>query len=295
MALSFDKHEYALDKQCIRRCFDRAAPSYGKHDCLQRMVREEMLERLEWIRIQPLRVLDLGCGNGAATRALRKRYPKAQVIGLDLSENMIREAKRHQFWWRKSGLVCGDMERLPFRAHSIDLIFSSLALQWSMKPERVFEEVRRVLKPSGVALFSTLGPDTLRELRQAWAEVDDKHAHVNMFYDMHDLGDAMVQAGLRDPVMDVDRLSLLYPSADAVMRSLKGTGASNGMAGRARGLTGKGVMGRVKQAYERLADADGNVPATYEVIHAQAWGSEVTGYRANSDGVVRIPLSALKR
>ena len=288
-------HEYELEKTRVRRSFDAAAGRYDQHARLQRMVREDMLARLDWVKVDPAVVVDMGCGTGAATRALRKRYPRARVLGLDISTGMLAMAKAGQPWLRRPHLVCADMERLPLKDASVDLLFSSLTLQWSNNPERVFAEVRRVLKPGGVFMFSTLGPDTLHELRSAWREADPGHTHVNLFYDMHDVGDALMRAGLRDPVMDVERLCLGYPDADAVMRSLKGIGARSGLAGRPRGLTGKGQLAKVRAAYELLRDTARQLPVSYEVIHGQAWGDLVGGYRADARGEVRIPLSSLKR
>ncbi len=287
--------EYELEKARVRRSFDLAASSYDAHARLQRIVREEMLSRLEWLRLSPEVVVDLGCGTGGALRALRKRFARARLLGLDISRGMLEEARRHQPWLRKPDLICADMERLPLRDASVDLLFSSLTLQWSNEPEQVFQEARRVLRPGGVFLFATLGPDTLHELRDAWRAADPGHIHVNLFYDMHDLGDALVRAGLRDPVMDVERIRLDYPDVQSVMRSLKGIGAHNGTLGRARGLTGKGRLERVRAAYEVHRNAEGMLPVSYEVIHGQAWGGEAGRYVADAHGEVRIPLGSLKR
>ncbi len=288
-------NEFELDRGRVRRSFDAAAHDYDRHAELQRMVRQEMLDRLEWVRVEPEVVVDLGCGTGAALSALRKRYRRARILGLDISQGMLAQARKGLPWLRKPDLVGADMERLPLRDASVDLLFSSLTIQWTNAPERVFAEVRRVLRPGGLFMFSTLGPDTLRELREAWRAADAGHAHVNLFYDMHDVGDALLRAGLRDPVMDVERMRLGYVDVDSVMRGLKGIGAHNGLAGRQRGLTGKGRLQRVREAYERHRDGAGLLPVTYEVIHGQAWGGEAGRYHADAQGEVRIPLSSLKR
>lgn len=287
-------NEYELEKGRVRQAFDHAASRYDEHARLQRVVREEMLSRLEWVKFSPEVVVDLGCGTGGALRGLRKRFPRARLIGMDISSGMLEEARRHQPWLRKPRLVCADMERLPLRDASVDLLFSSLTLQWSNTPEQVFQEARRVLRPGGLFLFSTLGPDTLHELRDAWRVADPSHTHVNLFYDMHDLGDALMRSGLRDAVMDVERLKLDYPDVQSVMRSLKGIGAHNGLAGRSRGLTGKGRLGRVREVYEAHRSAAGMLPVSYEVIHGQAWGGKAGVYGANAQGEVRIPLCSLK-
>ncbi|MEW6445278.1 MAG: malonyl-ACP O-methyltransferase BioC [Pseudomonadota bacterium] len=287
--------EFELDKARVRRAFDTASRTYDSHAQLQGMVREEMLERLAWMRLRPSLVLDLGCGTGRALGVLRERYRQARIVGMDLSSGMLSEAAEHRPWLRKPMLVCGDMERMPLPGASVDLLFSSLALQWSCAPERVFSEVRRVLKPDGLFMFSTLGPGSLQELRDAWSVADPAHSHVNMFFDMHDLGDALLRAGLRDPVMDVDRLSFGFEDVGTIMRGLKGIGARNGMEGRARGLTGKGRLARMREAYEALRDEGGALPVSYEVIHGMAWGGESGRYRVDARGEVRIPLSSLKR
>ncbi len=286
--------EYAIEKARIRRSFDRAAASYDQHARLQGMVREEMLSRLAWIRLDPALVVDLGCGTGRALRGLRKRFPRARLIGMDISQGMLVQARRHQPWLRRPHLVRADMERLPVADASVDLLFSNLAMQWSQDPAVVFREVRRVLKPDGLFLFSTLGPDTLHELRASWQAADPGHAHVNPFIDMHDLGDALLRSGLRDAVMDVDRLRLHHPDVLSLMQGLKAIGAGNGLAGRARGLTGKGRLGRVLEVYEGYRDPDGRVPVTYEVIHGHAWGARAGLYGADAQGEVRIPLCSIR-
>ena len=286
--------EYQVDKPRVRRAFDRAAATYAQYAKLQTLVREEMLARLQGLKIEPQIVVDLGCGTGAAMRVLRQRYPRAQILGLDFSTGMLHEARRWRPWMRKPLWVCGDMERLPLRDASVDVLFSSLSVQWGNALADTLTEARRVLKPGGVFMFSTLGPDTLKELRAAWRAADDGgYAHVNMFYDMHDVGDALLRAGLRDPVMDVERMRLYYPDVDAVMRSLKGIGAQNSMQGRARGLTTKTHIERVRSEYETWRGADGLLPVTYEVVHGLAWGGEAGCYQANAAGEVRVPLHAL--
>ena len=287
-------NEYQVDKPRVRRAFDRAAATYAQHAKLQALVREEMLARLQGLKIEPQTVLDLGCGTGAAVKVLRERYPRAQILGLDFSSGMLHEARRWRPWVRKPMWVCGDMERLPLRDASVDVLFSSLSVQWGNALADTLTEARRVLKPGGVFMFSTLGPDTLKELRAAWCAADNgEYAHVNMFYDMHDVGDALLRAGMRDPVMDVDRMRLYYPDVDALMLSLKGIGAQNSMQGRARGLTTRTRLQRVRDAYESQRGVDGFLPVTYEVVYGLAWGGEAGRYQANAAGEVRVPLHAL--
>ena len=259
---------FALDSRWARRSFDRAADSYDGAAVLHTQIREEHLARLELVSLAPGVVLDAGAGTGHATRSLRKRYPKSTVIALDFSEGMLRRARRQREWLRPFQRVCAAAERLPFKDGSIDLIFSNLLLQWC-DPERVFPEMRRVLKPGGLLTFTSFGPDTLRELRGAWAQADGG-AHVLPFIDMHDLGDALGRHGFAAPVLDVERITLSYQSVNGVLADLKATGARNALADRARGLTGPRKMLRMRAAYEQFRD-QGRLPATYEVVFGHAW------------------------
>src|SRR5581483_5251502 len=228
---------------------------------------------------------------------LKKRYRRALVVALDLAPGMLHEARRHQQLFRRFERVCGDAMRLPLAAASVDVIFSSLMLQWCDPPDEAFAEIRRVLKPSGFFAFTTFGPDTLRELRTAWAEADSavqEYNHVNHFTDMHDVGDALVRAGLSEPVLDVDRLQLTYPDALALMRDLKAIGAHNMTAGRPRGLVGRARLRRMQHAYEAFRK-DGRLPATYEVVYGAAWGAAGRPASVMMAGEARIAPGAIRR
>jgi malonyl-CoA O-methyltransferase len=289
-----DQGGFTIERREVRRAFGRAARDYDAAAELQQRVRGELLERLDLVRIEPAAVLDLGTGTGHAAVGLKRRYPKAQVVALDLAESMLQEAGRRQTLLRRFRRVCADAARLPFRSGSFDIVFSNLMLQWCNEPDRVFAECRRVLRPGGLLSFATFGPDTLIELRRAWAAVDD-HVHVSRFIDMHDLGDALVRAGLAEPVMDVERHVLEYAQVRELMRELKAIGAHNASVGRPRGLTGKGALARMIAAYETFR-RDGQVPATYEVVFGHAW-APVTEPRPRSSptGETRIPLSQIGR
>jgi malonyl-CoA O-methyltransferase len=252
----------------------------------------ELLERVAAFNFQPRVVLDLGAGTGRVTRELKRRYPRALVIALDLAPGMLREARRHQPLWRRFARVCGDALRLPLADASVDLVFSSLMLQWCEPLGAAFAEVRRVLGPQGFFAFSTLGPDTLHELRHAWTQADG-YNHVNGFVDMHDVGDALVHAGLVEPVLDVERLVLNYADALALMRDLKTIGARNATAGRPRSLAGRARLTRVQDAYETFRRA-GQLPATYEVIYGAAWGSAQRG-RVSGGETLIAPGSIRRR
>jgi malonyl-CoA O-methyltransferase len=255
---------FRLDRARLRASFDRASASYESASGLQARVAAELLERLAAFDFTPAVVLDLGAGTGRVTRELKRRYRRALVIALDLSPGMLREARRHQLPWRRFERVCADAMRLPLADASVDVVFSSLMLQWCEPLSAALAEVRRVLKPEGFFAFSTFGPDTLNELRTAWATADG-YNHVNRFIDMHDVGDGLVHAGLMEPVLDVDRVTALYADVLALMHDLKAIGAHNVTAGRPRALTGRARLKRVEEAYESFR-RDRRLPATYEII-----------------------------
>jgi malonyl-CoA O-methyltransferase len=266
---------FVLDQRALRRSFDRAAKAYDGAAFLQRRVADSIFERLALFRIKPIRILDLGVGTGYGVRHLARRYRGCHCVSLDLSEAMVREARRQAPWFsRRHSYVAGDAVALPIATASIDLIYSNLTLQWVEGLDAVFAECRRTLRPGGLLLFTTLGPDTLRELRASWAKVDGR-PHVHGFMDLHDVGDALLRAGLVAPVLDVDWHTVSYGSAMALMRDLKSLGAHNSLAGRARGMTGKGRLRAMIAAYENYRDPAGRLPATYEVIHAHAFAGSL--------------------
>lgn len=290
-----------LDKKAVRTAFTRAAQYYDAAAVLQREIADRLLTRLDYMRIAPARVLDLGCGTGYATVALAKRYRKAQVIGLDLAQAMTqaaqqRSAKQFPFglgrYLGRERFVSADAESLPFADRSVDLIFSSLVLQWC-DPDAVFHECRRVLRPGGLFMFTTFGPDTLKELRAAWRSVDPG-LHVHDFLDMHDLGDALVRARFADPVMDVERLTLTYAQVPDVLRDLKAIGAHNAASARRSTLTGKTQFARFVKAYETFRDPDGRLPASYETVFGHAW-MPLVEKQAQTEGQAVISLQHLRR
>ena len=284
---------FHLDRARLRASFERASGSYEAAASLQARVAAELLERLELLRFSPGAVLDLGSGTGRVTRELKRRYPRARVIALDIAPGMLREARRHQRPWRRFDRVCGDALRLPLRDGSIDLIFSNLMLQWCEPLAAALSEARRVLAPGGFLSFSTFGPATLYELRTAWAEADG-YNHVNHFPDMHELGDGLVRAGLMEPVLDADRFELGYPDVLTLMRDLKAIGAHNVTAGRPRALAGRERLTRVQRAYEAFRRDEG-LPATYEVIYGASWGAAGRPASAQVEGLVRIAPGSIRR
>jgi malonyl-CoA O-methyltransferase len=262
-------NQYRIDKQLARRAFDRAADTYDGVAELQCEIGDRLIGRLDYIRQQPRRILDLGAGTGFFTAALLKRYRKADVVALDIAERMLQRVQARAGWFRRPRCVCADAESLPFADDSFDFIFSNLMLQWCGNLEATLTELRRVLAPGGLLMFTTFGPDTLMELRASWEAVDG-YTHVNAFVDMHDVGDALLATRWAEPVMDSERITVTYRELRTLMQDLKHIGAHNVTAGRARGLTGKQHMQQLAEAYERFRE-DGVLPASYEVVYGHAW------------------------
>lgn len=285
-------HEALLQVEpaIVRRAHSRASRGFDEVAVLQAQVREELLRRLSLTRIDPARILDAGAGTAHASLALRKQYPKARVIALDAAQGMLREARRRFTLLRRFDRVCADAGYLPLADASVDLVFSSLMLQWN-EPDAVLAECRRVLKTGGLLALATLGPDSLRELREAWAQVDD-HPHVLPFTDMHDLGDALVREGFASPVLDVERFTLEYDDARAALADLKANGGCNPLRLRRRSLTGRrrleAMLGRM-DAQRR----GGRVPLTFEVVFAHAWVAP--GAPPRRDREAAVPLEQVLR
>lgn len=288
---------FRIDKRQVRAAFDRSAPDYDRVAVLQHEIGERLLERLALVRLSPAVVLDVGAGTGRLSTALSRRYGAARVISCDLSLRMLQRARGRAGLLnrlrRRQAFVCADAENLPCADASADLVVSNLALQWCNDLDRALAEFRRVLRPGGLLMFTTFGPDTLRELRASWANVDG-HVHVNRFIDMHDLGDALLRVGLSEPVMDREDFTLTYPDVMALMRDLKALGAHNSTRGRPRGLTGRGRLARVAAAYEARR-RDGRLPATYEAVYGHCWAATVSAPRHRPGDPVTVPLSQLKR
>ncbi len=277
-----------IDKPRARHAFERAAEHYDEVAVLQREIAERMLERLDLVKLQPRTVLDLGAGTGYASGALLRRYPKACIVALDFAYPMLQQARRRGRWLRRPSCLCADAEHLPLADGSVDLIYSNAALQWCNDLESTFRDCLRILRPNGLLMFTSFGPDTLHELRNAWAQADG-YSHVSAFVDMHDLGDSLLRARFADPVMDTERITLTYGTADELMHDLKTLGAHNATVSRARGLTGKARLQAMTKAYEACR-VDGRLPASYEVVYGHAWAPE---QKPLADGVA-IPLESLR-
>ncbi|EKU25267.1 malonyl-ACP O-methyltransferase BioC [Xanthomonas graminis] len=284
-----------FDAQHIRRAFSRAAASYDAAAALQHEVEKRLLESLDYLGERvPQVVLDVGCGPAHAAATMKKRWPRAQVIALDQALPMLQQAKRQAGWWKPFGRVCADARALPLAEHSVDVIFSNLCLQWVEDLPAMFAGFRRVLKPGGLLLCSSFGPDTLVELREAFAQADREAPHVSRFAPIAQFGDALMLSGFRDPVLDRDLFTLTYPDLAALMRELRAIGATNALHARRHTLTGRGRFAAAGAAYEPLRNADGTLPSSWEVIYAHAWAPPPGApIREGGSEIAAVPVSAI--
>jgi malonyl-CoA O-methyltransferase len=273
-----DPPRVELDAVQVRRAFDRAAATYAGAAIVQREVERRMAEKLDYLRIDPSRLLDAGCGAGTARRSLRARYPRAELVELDLSLAMLRQARAQRGLserlgaiggWARERWVCADFSRLPLRNGTVGLVWSSLALAWSGDPPATLAEFHRVLAPGGALMFSTYGPDTLKELREAFTSTDSA-AHVHVFADMHDIGDMLVAAGFDAPVMEMERIGVTYADVGTLALDLQRSGQTFAAASRRRGLTTPGRWRRMLHEYDK-ARLGGCLPVTVEVVYGHAW------------------------
>lgn len=285
-----------LDETHIVHRFNKASKSYDEVAVLQQQVGKSLLERLQGIRYRPQTILDLGCGTGYFAKSLKKLYPAAKIIGLDKSSGMLTQAqvKEKEYGLTDTHWVCGYTENLPFNDHSFELIYSNLMLHWSNDFSKSLNEIRRILKPGGLLLFSMVGPDTLQELRYCWSTIDNR-PHVHLFVDMHDLGDNLLQTPFIDPVMDVEYFTLLYSEALDLLKELKKLGVQNLAKDRQRGLTSKGTLKKLLQAYECFRNQAGKLPATWEIIYGHAWAAEKKLQRQNNLSEIKIPVNSIIR
>ena len=253
----------------IRRRFDRAAEGFDEASFVHAATRNGLFERLRPMTLEAATVIDLGSASGAAIPLLQKRFRRARVIAVDFSAAMLQAVRSKRTLLSKRPAVQADARALPFADSSVDVVFCNLMLPWVDDPAAVFAEVARVLKREGLFVFSTLGPDSLQEIREAWRTVDDGE-HVSRFPDMHDIGDALVRTGLRDPVLDVDRLSVSYRSADALFRDLTAAGARNSLRNRQRGLLGRR---RLRRFIDTFFSTGETRSLSFELVYGHCWGS----------------------
>ena len=265
-----------IDRIAMRTAFEKAAPGYDDAAILQKEVAERLVDRMDLMRIQPAMILDAGSGTGFLGEMLSQKYKQAKIVSLDIAHNMLTQAKSKigfkQRWNKTFRHINAEVENLPFADQSFDLIVSGLTLQWCQDLDSVFKEFRRALKPGGLLMFSTFGPDSLKELRASWQAVDDG-PHVNEFIDMHDVGDALLQSQYLDPVMDMEIIQVTYNDVKTIMRDLKQIGAHNVMQGRSHQITGKNKLSNMMKAYEEFRH-NGVLPVTYEIVYGHAWLSE---------------------
>ncbi len=305
----------AYDSRRLQRIFERRAATFDEVAFLPREIAGRMRERLEYIKVNPSSVLDIGCGPGEDLPRLRERFPEAPVFGTDVSHAMLTRALDHDAGdtsWRRFlpasiGRALGargprfaqaDFEALPFAHEAFELLWSNLALHWHPRPDLVFGEWQRVLKVNGLLMFSTLGPDTLKELRGAWAEVEAAHGlatreHVIDFVDMHDLGDMLVENGFEIPVMDQETITVTYPSADKLLADVRRWGAypftrsERDAAVPGAGYAPRRLHGALLAALEARRREDGTIPLSFEIIYGHAWKA-VPRRTAEGHGIVRI-------
>jgi len=278
----------------VRKAYNQAAPGYEKSAVLQKEVETRLLHRLDLVRLAPVEVVDLGCGTTRSTVALRGRYEDARVTGMDFSLAMLREGSRNSTVQHPIRRCCADITRLPLADASVDLLFSNLAMHWCNDPASLFAGLRRVLRPGGLFLFTTFGPDTLGELRQSWAAADE-YAHVNDFLDLHDIGDALLHAGFSEPVMDAERIVVTYPSVKHLMNELKATGGHNVTDARRHSLTAPIRLQAMLDAYAQYRDGD-RFPATFEINYGVAWGpAEGQPHRSGEGEVATFSVDHLRQ
>ncbi len=255
--------------QHIRETFERISDRYEHHAALEQEVCTRLLERTEFSRRPPLQILDLGCGTGAGSTQLKRTFRKAQVISMDTSLAMLSQVRRRSSLLRPLKAVCGDIGALPFAVQSVDIVFSNMASYWCPQPMNMFAEFRRVLRPNGMLLFSTFGPATMTELREVWAGVDER-VEMPVFPDLLEIGNALVAAGFREPVMDMEVITLNYPKLDALFEELEATGTSMLVRGWDRW---RGARVALQESFAPMLK-DKMYPLSFEIIYGTAFGPQ---------------------
>lgn len=287
--VALDEHQ-PDDTGVIARQFDRIAARYDQHDEVPGQIASRLLERLDYLALTPATVLDLGCGTGKGLEALRLRYRKARLLGIDASPCMLELAAGRFGWWRPPSLILSDAHQLPLPADSVDLVVSSLMLPWCRDPHAVFQEIHRVLKPGGAVLFSSCGPDTFIEYRLLPANA---LVGVNTFglVDMHDLGDSMLSTGFSAPVLDRENLTVSYPSVRAFEAELRALGGANVATGRRRGL----MRGPDRKGSEERMAGQERFSVTIEIVQGHGWKHETVSGGKTADGDFVISLDQFRR
>ena len=297
-----------IDRHAVKRHFSRAAQSYDAAAVMQKEVANRLAERLPLFALTPKTICDLGSGTGFLSQHIVQAYPLATLFSVDISSNMLQQSRlkyeKTVTWWQKLNpfaskqpphYINADAYQLPFADGSMDMIVSSLMLQWCDDLDAVLAECRRVLKAEGVLMLASLGPDTLKELRQAWQVVDGQaEQHLLNFIDLHDVGDALGRAGFANPVCDVEHITLTYAQAKQALQDLKSIGATNANRSRQNGLMGRVKWQALLDAYQAQALPDGRVPTTFEVVYAHGWPGQSAALRTQ-DAITSIPVDQIKR
>lgn len=276
-----------LDQPSLRRAVSRTAEKFEESDFLHREIRSRALERFDFVRIDPERILDLGAGTGESSRALAHRFPKADILALDLVPEMLLANPPKL-------ALCGAAEQLPLADSSVDLVFSSMMLHWTSNIGQMLSQLARVLKPDGLFMFATLGEGTLRELRQAWAAAD-QFTHVLEFIPMRHLGDKLIQSGMVEPVLDSEVITVTYDSVRSMAEDLKNTGAGNHTAGRCRGLTSRDRWRRMQVAYDQQRNEDDLLTASVNVVYGHAWKQPAAPAGKKPATEFEVPVNALRK
>jgi malonyl-CoA O-methyltransferase len=277
-----------IDFKLMQQRSNAIAHVFDKASILHQEIAWRLLEHLDFIKFYPETILDCGARTGFTTQLLKKKYPKKNILAFDFSSEMLQHFKKHYFWQNHIPRICGAPLHLPFKTHSIDFIFSNLLLTTIDDIPNCLLEMQRVLKPGGLLLFSTLGPDTLKELRACFASVDE-NSHVHSFLDMHDVGDLLLKVGFKDPVMDMEHLTMEYQNMDLLFQDLKQTAMTNALQDRSRGLMGVKRWQRMLAHHPKTNE--GTMPATFEIVYAHVWGPEV---QKNSNEVL-VPVKNIGR
>lgn len=285
------KEPFIIDNQAVEKALEVVSEKYREEAEIFHVIADRLLERLHFIRLNPLRIVDFGARMGYTTKALSEHYKKTDIISLDFSVSLLNRA-RDSIQSNSPKMLAAEYTLLPFADQSVDLIFSNLAFQWSLNLQKTLRECNRILKPGGFLLFNTVGPDTLQELRTSFS---DNKRHVHHFYDMHDIGDILTHLNFVDPVMDVERLTVLYSSVLQLIADLKSMGAHNAAQDRSRGLMGKSQWQKMLKAYEKWRDENHAIPATIEVIYGHAFRSKVTSSQRKEEQEILIPFNHIKR
>lgn len=274
----------------IRNIFDRAAAFYEKDAILPHEIGQRLFERLDYLKIEPNYILDLGCGPGVFSKQLKNRYPKAVIVSVDLSERMLNKTKHQQRWLKRWPRVCADMHHLPFVDGLFDLVFANQVLQWSNPLPSVVDELSRVMNREGCLMFSMLGPDTFQELTVS--TVDPVKINAQLL-DMHNIGDCLVNARFLDPVMDMEMLTIHHQHLSALLTSMRVEGIRNKQTRLNTGLVGKKRWDQFAQKMQQTCTTAGKFPLTYEVIYGHAWKGD---QRKTAAGIeTYIPITALRR